>query len=562
MANRFRIAVFLMLPLATPMELSAQGYLRGGSWEVEHTVSTYVPASYPFGATDGDVVGVGDIDGDQVPDFVVTSRLGVALFSGAKDTSIWMKIFEQDFGVGGGAWPTVTRIHDWNGNGYPDVLIADHDSTESPNIPGFRSGGAVYVISTLTGDMLWSGFGSEFQAGKFGVDATAVPDQNGDGVPDLAVAAEFYYVTNSSAVVFLSGVDGSFIRDRILIYPNTSLVGLEFLEGLDADQDGMDDLLISTTLPNAPQVMSTISGDLLYMILDPVYMRNREYGDAVVLPDLNGDGIAEFVMHAGDAGGTVYANGAITLRSGSDGTEIWTVEGKKWQENLGVRIVRIPDWDADGLDDLAVSAPDATVGAWQYAGMIRLVSGRDGSFMGRILGGEENSDVHSLSTSMDIGPHTDGMLIAFEKGNLNGLPDGRVRYFRFEPYLITETTAVSASAGASFDLHIDLPDRFADKIYALLLSRSGYGPTVINGVNVPLSTDSLLWLTRSGKPLPFFDQPYGRLDLLGDALIQVNLPPGALSSAVGGKFYAAVVVGERITGVEASSVAVTIEIQP
>ncbi len=335
------------------------------------------------------------------------------------------------------------------------------------------------------------------------------------------------------------------------------------MPGLDADMDGMDDLLVylwDVPPPYSPYVMSTQSGALLYQLSDPGFLATNFMGDAVVLPDLDGDNIAEFVLPGDVPGGQLYPDGAVTCRSGADGSEIWTALGQQWQESLGAAIVGIPDWNADGVPDLAVSAPAAPVGAWPDAGQIRLVSGKNGRFIGRILGGLEDSDVHALGSSMDSSPEGDGMLVAFERGNLNGLTDGRVRYLRFEPYLTTTTTSVSDAIGGSFDLELDLPVRFADKSYALLMSKSGYGPTVIQGVKVPLSADSMLQRTRFGSHFVFFDQPYGQLDPAGHATISVALPAGALSGLIGSKIYAAVVVGDSPTGVEASSVAVVIEV--
>ncbi len=556
------LALAWVLVLTSPV--TAQGYRHGGSWETDYVVTTVVNAAIPFGTDDGDVVGIGDLDGDLTPDFAISDWSGLAVFSGASASSFWMVNFPHDLSFGGGN-QKLQRIHDWDGDGIEDLMLNDRQNSENPGLPGFRSGGAVMVFSTVTGDRLWSVFGSEFGVGGFGWDADSVPDQNGDGIPDLAVAVE-NSALNSSSVFFLSGVDGSLIWRRDMSLPEgAGLTGLAFMEGLDGDQDGWDDLLlyfIDDSPPYHPQLMSMQTGAFLYEVVPPVRLSWRENGEAVVLPDQNGDGVAEFALRAGYANGQVLPDGGVTCVSGADGAELWTALGQKPNESLGVDMVRIPDRNADGYPDLAASAPNAQVGTWPNAGQIRLISGKNGKFIGRILGGEENSDVARMGMSIDYGPHTDDMILAFESGNLLGLPDGRVRYWRFHPFLTTATESVSAAAGASFDLDLDLPDRFALKSYALLLSKTGYGPTTIQGVKVPLTADSFLQRTRSGNHFPFFDQPYGQLDAAGDAVIPVTLPAGTLTNVVGATLYAAAVIGDPVTGVEASSVMVSVEITP
>ena len=58
---------------------------------------------------------------------------------------------------------------------------------------------------------------------------------------------------------------------------------------------------------------------------------------------------------------------------------IYKAYGDPEWDGFGGRIERFADWDQDGIDDLLVSAVDATCGAADEVGAVRIVSGRDGS---------------------------------------------------------------------------------------------------------------------------------------------------------------------------------------
>lgn len=136
--------------------------------------------------------GVGDWDGDGVPDFVVGAPRAdpagaedagtVYLYSGATGLEIfrWSGLDAQDeFGC------TLALAGDADGDGHDDLLIGAQGVLAAP---GERAAGAVYVVSGATRLVISSIIGSGFES-RLGAGLAAAGDQDQDGFADYYVAA-------------------------------------------------------------------------------------------------------------------------------------------------------------------------------------------------------------------------------------------------------------------------------------------------------------------------------------------------------------------------------------
>jgi hypothetical protein len=105
------------------------------------------------------------------------------------------------------------------------------------------------------------------------------------------------------------------------------------------------------------------------------------------IPDLNGDGVAEFLAGAPFAcpDGTFYT-GQVLVLSGKDGAVLRSINGKAAQEYLGTAVSSCPDLNGDSMPDILASAESAKVGAWEKAGEVRAYSGKDASLLLTIQG--------------------------------------------------------------------------------------------------------------------------------------------------------------------------------
>jgi hypothetical protein len=102
---------------------------------------------------------------------------------------------------------------------------------------------------------------------------------------------------------------------------------------------------------------------------------------------------------------------------------------------------------------------------------------------------------------------------------------------------------------------VDFPETETGQPYAVLVSGTGTGPTVLGGAVVPLTQDA--WFARSvqGSLPPLLQNARGVLDLQGDAWCGLRAHPGTLGALVGRTLYFAVVTGSS-GAVAYSSVAV------
>ncbi|KAA3604481.1 MAG: hypothetical protein DWQ01_21830 [Planctomycetota bacterium] len=156
------------------------------------------------------VAGVGDVTGDQIPDFLVgapshdpggkISAGSAFLYSGS--TGQLVKAFDGDstFSALG---RSVAAAGDVNGDQIPDFLIGIPSKTAN----GIQSAGVALVISGATRTPIHRLFGWQSYS-LFGDTVSGAGDLNGDGFDDVAVSTG----TSSGSVSIYSGSNGSLIQ--------------------------------------------------------------------------------------------------------------------------------------------------------------------------------------------------------------------------------------------------------------------------------------------------------------------------------------------------------------
>jgi len=101
--------------------------------------------------------------------------------------------------------------------------------------------------------------------------------------------------------------------------------------------------------------------------------------------DVNGDGIADFALGAPRRDlGALVETGRVELRSGLDGSVLWTRDGALAHERLGASLAGLHDVNGDGVPDLAVGAP--SVASLAELGRVLILSGDDGSVLNELSG--------------------------------------------------------------------------------------------------------------------------------------------------------------------------------
>ena len=243
---------------------------------------------------------------------------------------------------------TTVGLGDVDGDAVPDLAVG------APQELGL---GAVYVYSGRVGSLLYR-IGSDRTA-ALGVSLAALDDVNGDGRADLAVGAPWYERkggAHAGTVFLFSGADGSTI-DRIHGANDNDAFGLFLANVGDLDGDGLADLAIATEQlsPDHPGVVETYSSatrSLLWRVEGEDWLEG--YGQSITaLSDRNGDGIEEVAIGAPDRR-VPGAVGAVEIRDGRTGAPIATLQAVPGDSGFGRALASVLDRDGDGRRDLAV----------------------------------------------------------------------------------------------------------------------------------------------------------------------------------------------------------------
>jgi hypothetical protein len=300
------------------------------------------PVSYGSGVYYAYSLAVADLNGDGKPDLIATSSCitstscvsGVGVLLGNGDGTFKAAV---NYGSGGETAYSVAVV-DVNGDGKPDIIVANSCATGST------------CVSGTVGVLLGNGDGTFRAAVTYGsggqyATSVAVGDVNNDGKPDLVVAN--YYTGSSnytgSIGVLLGNGNGTF--QPAVSYASGG-VGDNSVAVADVNGDGKLDLLAvnqGATVGPSNGTLGVLlgNGDGTFQpaIANPTTRLSADYFAEVAIDDFNGDGKLDVACGAGDF--LLLGNGDGTFQAplslGFDGTGIAT-----------------GDFNGDGRPDLAV----------------------------------------------------------------------------------------------------------------------------------------------------------------------------------------------------------------
>ena len=259
------------------------------------------------------VAGIGDINHDGVPDILVgvphhsnfdLDRINCGeafVFSGA-DHSILFTINDPNENEGNRFGYAVAGLGDVNGDGVPDMIIGVPKNNASDALPDV---GTAYVFSGADGSLIRQlNSPDQTLSGRFGSAVANAGDVNHDGVNDIIIGAPgiskaYVFSGATGALLFSITSPASANADKIPSF------GYAVAGGQDVNNDGTPDFVIGAPSQNSLQggayVFSGSNGALLHTLRGP-RQKFARFGTSVALtPDVTGDGRPDILVGAPDA---------------------------------------------------------------------------------------------------------------------------------------------------------------------------------------------------------------------------------------------------------------------
>ena len=336
------VAVAPLRGTGQPLDLVvATGSVSGGLAGVllGNGDGTFQPeVTYGSGGFSPLAVAVGDVNGDTKPDLVVancncggTGNVGVLLGNG--DGTFRTAVAYDS----GGIFPDAVAIADVNGDGKPDVLVANSSTS-------------LTVGQGNVGVLLGNGDGTfqtavPYASGAFGAASVAVADVNGDGKPDLVVAncsssAGGCVPAGGNVGVLLGNGDGTFRTAVTYGGGGNAPFGVAVA---DVNGDGKPDIVAANCVSGICGAGTGIAGVLINQS-SPWLV----YASLCEQVDYFGEGKADFTVWRPSTGTWYSIDG-----SGKSLTKQWGLK-----DDVPV----IGDYDGDGKTDVAVWRPSN--GTW------------------------------------------------------------------------------------------------------------------------------------------------------------------------------------------------------
>ncbi len=360
---------------------------------------------------------IGDVNGDNIPDYVVGSynqawndndHQGRAFVFNGQSGKLLLEL-DNPYPQADAAFGfSVAAAGDIDQDGIPDIVIGAFGQGEAGSAESIVFGwkdeqgsehgvrkrvgsGQAFVFSSHDGKLLYALEAPQLRAGAgFGWSVASVGDLTGDAIPELIVGAHSQ-ASEGRAFVF-NGKDGTLLR-TLAPPPGSGAAGFGWSvhsTGGDLNQDGIPDIVVGApystvegmSVQGRVYIFSGKNGGLLSVIDNPQPQAGASFGLRVSSAgDLNKDNIPDLLIGAPYQDvGSLAAQGAAFAFSGKDGALLLTLHDPvpRPHAGFGWMVSATADTNADEIPEILIGAPFQTVDEFHVQGEVFLYNGRDG----------------------------------------------------------------------------------------------------------------------------------------------------------------------------------------
>jgi len=476
----------------------------------------------------------GDVNGDGFDDIAIGSYWDpskgavnkiVQVYSGRDGRLIW------ELKARNGSLQGLVGLGDLDRDGYADIVAAIANAATKRL--------ELWFLSGKTGKRFRTAYN------KTVARLTVFPghaDVNADGYQDILAGDMGYGLFHSGRAMVFSGKDGSLIYDILTSPYINKYFGQQVAPAGDTNEDGYADFLVSA--------LANPTGQVAYLYSGKTGKKMKTFGSSPWqvlglsingLGDINGDGKQDYAIGGATVNPIIQF---MQIRSGAKKDNhkvLFTIRDYyPYWVGMAWRVAQIGDLNGDGNPDLALSAGTYRVQG-KLVGSIELRSGKDGKFLGRIVGPGKNlafgtdfwngGDVNGDGRP-DLVVQTDTLVRTYQ---LPGILE--VLLYSGAPMdLWSDTHRVSLSKQGKQVLQLDAGPKHAGSGYFVLGSLSGIKPGLtLGGLTLPLQPDLYFLLAASSPNSAMFQGSLGVLDSLGRATCTITALKGLPAAWVGAR---------------------------
>ena len=271
-------------------------------------------------------IAVGDFNSDGIPDLAVATEGYTGNGPTPGSVTIWLGngdgTFTQKANPATGIYPQCVAVGDFNGDGIPDLAVANYNSNTLTILLGKGDGTfTATAVSPATGSLPYF---------------VAVGDFNRDGKADLAVANS----GDSSLTILLGNGDGTF---KAAASPATGKGPAAIVVG-DFNGDGIPDLAVPNYDDSSLTILlGTGNGTFTATTTSPATLSGPAY---IVEGDFNGNGILDLAV-------ANLSTSTVTILQGN-GNGTFTVSASP-AAGANPDALTMGDFNGDGKVDVAVA---------------------------------------------------------------------------------------------------------------------------------------------------------------------------------------------------------------